>query len=50
MGRVFAVFFAVICVVYFFEQFSGRSFGLSDRIHDASDWVVETAGLRVFGG
>lgn len=50
MARVFAIVFALMCAIYFFEIYSGRSFGFGEQVHNLGATVAEFTGLTVFGG
>ena len=50
MARVFAIAFALMCAVYFFEIYSGRSFGFGEQVHNLGSTVAEFTGMTVFSG
>ena len=49
MARIVSSVFALVCIVYFYEHISGNSLGIADRIHNAGDWVEQSAAFQLFG-
>ena len=50
MLRIFVFVFVVFVGVYFYEQYSGKSYGVAETVHSLSAAAKEATGIGQLGG